>query len=273
MHAMTILERSDIGPVRDLALRAGDLLAQHHGRTGRVDRKGRVELVTDLDRRSEALLVAELGRLFPGDSIVAEEGGAAAGDSGRTWFVDPLDGTTNYVHGHSHYCVSMACADAAGPLLAVVFAPYLDELYAAVRGGGAVLERPRHGWRQDLPRRGPVDLESALLATGFPYVRDDGRVERNCELVRRFLRAGCHGVRRAGSAALDLAHVGAGRLDGYWEMGLQPWDAAAGLLVAREAGALVTDFTGAAVPLPHDHVLAAVDGLHAALLAVIREVP
>jgi myo-inositol-1(or 4)-monophosphatase len=204
--------------------------------------------------------------------VHGEEGGAAAGVSGRTWYVDPIDGTTNFVHGYSHFCVSIACVDGSGSLLGAVHAPYLDELHTAVRGEGAVFERPRRAERRELPPRAPVALSSALLATGFPYLRD-ARVDRNTELLRRFLKAGCHGVRRGGSAALDLCHVGCGKLDGYWEMGLHAWDVAAGELIARETGCIVTDFAGVDDGLPCASVVAAVPGLHARMLAMIAEVP
>ncbi len=257
--------------VRDLALRAGDFLLANLDRIARVDLKAGTELVTDLDRRCEAMVVEALHRLFPDDAIRGEEGGAQEGGSGRSWYVDPIDGTTNFVHGYSHFCVSIACVDGDGPVLGAVHAPYLDELFTASRGTGAAMERPRRGERRDLPRREPVVLTSALLATGFPYLRD-ARVDRNVELVRRMLKGGCHGVRRAGSAALDLCHVGAGKLDGYWEMGLRPWDVAAGQLVVREVGGVVSDFAGHDDGLPCESVVAAVPGLHEELLAIIAGV-
>lgn len=259
--------RDELTALRGLALRAGAFLLEHFEHLGSVDPKAGRELVTDLDRRCEELVLAGMQELFPGDAVVAEEGGAAAGGSGRTWYVDPVDGTTNLVHGYSHFCVSIGSAD-----LAAVHAPYLDELYLAARGEGAVFERPGRGERRGLRLRQPVDITSALLATGFPYLRDR-RVDRNTELVRRMLHAQCHGVRRAGSAALDLCHVGAGKLDGYWEMGLRPWDVAAGVLVARETGCAVSDFAGDRPDLPGESVVAAAPGLHGQLLAIIAEVP
>jgi len=153
----------------------------------------------------------------------------------------------------------------------VVLAPYLDELYLAAAGQGARLERPGHGLSRSLEVRGPVALEQALLATGFPYVRNE-TVDHNTRLVGDFLKARCHGVRRAGSAAIDLCHVAAGKLDGYWEWRLRPWDTAAGALIAREAGALVTDFHGTEVMIPTDHVLAAAPGLHPVMKDIIGPV-
>ena len=265
---MTATLREELRVVRDLAAAGGAFLLEHHGQALRIDRKGAVDLVTDIDRRSEEQILGELTRRFPDDTIMAEEGGAQTGNSGRIWYVDPLDGTTNYVHGYSHFAVSIACCDEDGPLLGAVCAPYLDELYVAARGLGAVQVRPRAGVERVLPRRGPVVLTEALLATGFSYTRDD-RIDRVCGWVRRCLRAGCHGVRRAGSAAIDLSHVGAGRLDGYFELTLRPWDVAAGTLVCRETGCLVTDIQGTPHPLQWDSVVAAAPDLHGEILEIL----
>ena len=262
--------RQELDAVADLAARAGDVLLQHFGRARLVERKGAVELVTEVDRRSEEFLCASLGRLFPDDSLVGEEGGHRPGCSGRSWYVDPLDGTTNYVHGYSHFAVSIACCDEAGPLLGVVCAPYLGETYLAARGHGAWQRRPLEDGPTPLPRRAPVILREALLATGFCYTRDQ-RIDRICDLVRRCLHAGCHGVRRAGSAAIDLSHVGAGRLDGYFELGLRSWDVAAGVLICREAGCPVSDWKGREEALPCEAIVASAPGLDTVLLDLLKE--
>lgn len=254
--------------LRELALAAGRMLLDSMDRVGPVSRKQATELVTEVDRRVEEEVVAGLRRHFAGDAIEAEEGSGGAGTTGRTWYIDPLDGTTNYAHGHPVFAVSMACADGDGLALGAVYAPYLDELYLAHRGGGAAVERPQHGGGHPLARRQPVALTDALLATGFPYVRD-AEVDRATARVAAFLKARCHGVRRAGSAAVDLVHVAAGKLDGYWETQLRPWDTAAGTLIAREAGALVTGHDGKTGALHHRDILAAAPGLHAEMLAVL----
>jgi myo-inositol-1(or 4)-monophosphatase len=259
----------ELEAVAEVAQTAGSLLLDHFGRVRSVERKGAIELVTDIDRRSEEQLVASLAKLFPDDSLQAEEGSEREGKSGRCWHIDPLDGTTNYVHGYSHFAVSLGCCDAEGPLLGVVFAPYLDELYTAARGLGARLIQPRAGLDQRLPTRSSVTFETALLATGFSYTRDD-RIDRICELIRQCLRAGCHGMRRAGSAAIDLAHVGAGRLDGYFEMSLRPWDVAAGIVICRETGCSVTDWHGRDVPLPWEAIVASAPDLDRDLLDLLR---
>jgi myo-inositol-1(or 4)-monophosphatase len=257
--------------LRDIALAAGAIQQEGRGRRRDIAYKSATDMVTDVDKRVEAFLFERLGEAFPADGVLAEEGTGRPGSSGRIWHVDPLDGTTNYVHGYPFYAVSLGCAGAAGPELGAVYAPELDELYLARRGGGATLERPSRGEpARPLALAGPVALERALLATGFPYER--GAVAAlNCDLVKVFLLRRCHDIRRGGSAALDLCHVAAGRLDGYWEFLLKPWDVAAGVLVAREAGAVVTDLDGEHDALHGRHILAAAPGLHAEMLAILRE--
>ena len=262
----------ELAALRTLVLEAGDLLLANLGAAGRADAKSGTEFVTVMDRRSEELLIEGLAREFPGDAILAEESGDHAGASGRIWYVDPLDGTTNYAHGYPFFCVSAACADADGLAFGIVHAPYLDETYLAVRSGGARLERQRAGETRDLAPRGSGTLDQALLATGFPYVRDE-LVARNTALVRAFLEAPCQGLRRAGSAALDLVHVAAGTLDGYWEFRLNPWDTAAGTLVAREAGVRVSGCDGSSADLHWQDILAAAPGVHQQMLDIIADTP
>jgi myo-inositol-1(or 4)-monophosphatase len=259
----------DLLVVQDLVTAAGAMLLESLGHVESVSTKRATELVTELDGRVEEFLLKGLKKHFPGDHILAEESGEAVGTSGRTWFVDPLDGTTNYAHGHPFFCVSVGCADETELLLGAVYAPYIDEMYLASCGGGAVLNRPRNGSIQPLEKRTELPLDRALLATGFPYVRDE-TVDINAAHVAAFLKSPCHGVRRGGSAALDLVHVAAGKLDGFWEYHLRPWDSAAGTLIARECGVLVTDFQGVADRLHHETVLAAPPGLHWQMLAVLN---
>ncbi|MBK7046165.1 MAG: inositol monophosphatase [bacterium] len=255
--------------LRELVLAAGGLQLDCLGRIKQVESKGATEFVTDVDRRVEELMLAGLAHDFPDDTVVAEESGLHKGvPGGRTWYVDPLDGTTNFAHGYPIFAVSAGCVGPDGLELGAVFLPYLDELYLAHRGGGAILERPRHGGSQPLETRRPVALEQALLATGFPYVRDQA-VDRTLAAVGAFLKAPCHGIRRGGSAAADLVHVAAGKLDGYFELRLRPWDTAGGTLIAREAGAIVTDLSGAHVTVPDLGVVAAAPGLHARMLEML----
>ena len=265
---MTEILAEELLDLRELALLAGGMLLDNMGQIGTIEHKNATELVTEVDRRVEEMIIEGITHTFAGDKIVAEESGSTDGASGRTWYVDPLDGTTNYAHGYPVFSVSMACADSQGLALAAVFAPYLDELYLAYRGGGAVMERPRLGERRAIAARQPVALSDALLATRFPYVRDEG-VDRNAGRVRDFLKANCHGVRRSGSAAVDLVHVAAGKLDGYWETSLRPWDTAGGTLIAREAGALVSDQKGRQGLLHFENILAAAPGLHSAMIETL----
>lgn len=233
----------------------------------RIEHKGAIDLVTETDRAVEALITARLAAAFPDHLIVAEEASAAGGGAARppadryAWYVDPLDGTTNFAHGHPHFAVSLALARGAELLLGVVVDPLRDETFAARRGGGATCN--------DAPLRVSVvdRVGAALLGTGTPYDRRE-RADLYLGVIRAFMLR-CHGIRRAGSAALDLCWVAAGRLDGYWEWRLGPWDMAAGALIVREAGGTVTDFAGG----PHDlfgtETLASNGRLHDEMIGVL----
>ena len=229
-----------------------------------IDKKGAIDLVTDADRASEAAALAVLRERFPGAAILAEESGPsgpAGAPGGLQFYVDPLDGTTNYAHGLPHFNVTVAVADGEGLAAAATIDPMRGELFLASRGGGATLD--------GLPIRhaGCAELGEALLVTGFPY--DVHR--ESAEVLRRL--AGfvtrAQGIRRLGAAALDLAYVACGRLDGYWEGSLKPWDSAAGVLICREAGAVVTDFEGGQRILETGCVVAASPRLHPRMLEVI----
>lgn len=261
--------KEQLGFIREQALAGGRVLLESFDQVGKISRKMATELVTDLDGRVEEMLLQAIGQHFPEDRILAEETGDHEGGSGRTWYVDPLDGTTNYAHGLPTFAVSIACGDANGLLLGCVYAPYLDEMYTATVGGGSLLDRPRHGTSRRLSVSRPTSIQDSLLATGFPYERDH-KVDLATDLVNIFLKQNCHGVRRAGSAAVDLVHVAAGKLDGYWELNLRPWDTAAGTLVAREAGALVTGFDGVEKALPHHSILAASPALQVVMQPLIQ---
>lgn len=195
------------------------------------------DLVTDVDLASEALLRRALADAFPTDAIVAEETAAAPSLAARRWVVDPLDGTVNFVHGYPFVAVSVALVDAEGPAVGVIAAPFLGEEFWAVRGGGAF----RNGERL---RVSAVDRpERALLATGFPFKPGKGDPHAYFALLAD-LTPHVHGIRRAGSAALDLAYVATGQLDGFFELGLAPWDVAAGVLLVQEAGGCVGPWPG-----------------------------
>jgi myo-inositol-1(or 4)-monophosphatase len=241
---------------------AGTLLRATWREAKRVEFKSAVDLVTDTDRAIEALVVARLRAAFPDDLIVAEE---AHGDAPmpaprageRVWYLDPLDGTTNFAHAYPQFAVSLALADGDALRFGIVHDPVREETFVAEHGGGATLNgTPIHV--------SPVgELAEALVATGFPY---DRRVHADFYLAffRDFIRT-TQGVRRAGAAALDLCWVACGRLDGFWEWKLHPWDVAAGTLIVREAQGAVSDFRGRPFDLFGDQTLASNGLVHAAM--------
>ncbi|HEX8074171.1 MAG TPA: inositol monophosphatase family protein [Thermoleophilaceae bacterium] len=217
---------------------AGELLLRRFGGPARgVERKSSsTDMVSDADREAEDAIVAVLGRERPDDGLLGEEGAAAPGSSGRRWVVDPLDGTTNFLYGIPQWAVSVALEGSVG----VVFDPVRDELFSAEQGDGASLNGMALKMREGVP------LERALVATGFSY--DAGMRARQADVAARLLPA-VRDVRRAGAAALDLAWLAAGRLDGYYERGLKPWDWAAGRLLVVEAGGVVEELGGEPVGL------------------------
>jgi myo-inositol-1(or 4)-monophosphatase len=223
------------------------------------------DLVTDFDRRAESAVLGVLTGAFPDDGITAEESGRRASGSGRTWHVDPLDGTTNFSHGLPLFSVSIALYQEGSPRAAAVVAPALGWEFAAARGQGATC----NGGPLRVSATGRLD--DALLVTGFPYDRRES-ADNN---FRRFeaLAQLTHGVRRLGSAALDLCFVARGWLDGYWEHKLKPWDIAAGVLIAAEAGARLTAFDGGPLAVERGEVVATNGLIHDELLGVLGRVP
>lgn len=220
------------------AQQAGKIIAEACGADYRVDYKqGAItNMVTDVDRRAEQAIVAILSAAFPDHRILAEEGGEGHGqDSPYRWIVDPLDGTTNFTHGFPAFCVSIGLEVEGRIVLGVVYDPLRRELFEAEAGKGAYLNGQR------IHVSTVPTLNKALLVTGFAYDRENRR--RNLEHFERFVLAS-QGLRRTGSAALDLCYVAAGRADGFWELKLAPWDVAAGSLIVTEAGGRITDFAG-----------------------------
>lgn len=246
----------------EAASAAAALVAARAG-ADQVREKARADLVTAVDEASERLIGERLRAAFPDDAVVGEEFSAAAVSSGRRWIVDPVDGTTNFVHGHPFVAVSIALADDEGLAVGVLHAPFLGEVYHAVRGGGAYL----NGVSMRVSAVG--DFSRSLLATGFPFKSGKGRLDAYMRLVADAVRA-THDVRRAGSAALDLAFVAAGRVDAFFEIGLGPWDVAAGILLVTEAGGRVTGWPGdAEPPLATGRVIASNGRIHAELEALV----
>jgi myo-inositol-1(or 4)-monophosphatase len=246
-----------------LAREAGALQRERYETELRVESKSApIDLVTEVDRACERLVVDALRRERPADDVLAEEGGAheERGAAWR-WVIDPLDGTVNYAHGYPCFCVSIGVEHRGARTVGVVYDPLRDELFEAVRGGGAR--------RNGRPIRvSPLaDLSRALLATGFAYDVHDSPVDNLDRLGRAVKRAG--GLRRDGSAALDLCYVACGRFDGYWELKLHPWDVAAGILVVEEAGGRVSDLSGGPAPASGREIAASNGLVHDEMLGVL----
>jgi myo-inositol-1(or 4)-monophosphatase len=249
----------------DAARAAGQLLHREHPKTRQVSFKGTsTNLVTEMDGRAEALVIDALLSQFPDDGILGEEGGARRGRSGRRWIIDPLDGTTNYAHGLPIYAVGIGLEDQGVVRLGVVYDPSRDEMFVAERGGGARLN--------DAPIAvsATPELDVSLLVTGFPYDARTNPDNNLREYAAFALRA--RAVRRLGSALLDLAYVASGRLDGFWELGLSPWDVAAGGILVEEAGGRLTDLRGAPVDINRPKIVASNGRIHDAILGVLKEI-
>jgi myo-inositol-1(or 4)-monophosphatase len=246
---------------REAALRAGTLLRENVDRPREISYKGEINLVTEMDRRSERAVVEVIRAAFPDHSILAEEEAKIEGGSSYRWVIDPLDGTTNYAHGYPNFAVSIALERSGEVIAGVVYDPLRDELFSAEQGAGATLNgRSLHVSAAD-------SLIRSLLATGFPYDRATSE-KNNLNYFRELLMASQE-VRRSGSASLDLCSVAAGRLDGYWELKLHPWDVAAGSLIVREAGGMVSDFSGTRFSIHDKEILASNGRIHAQMLSVI----
>jgi myo-inositol-1(or 4)-monophosphatase len=253
----------ELAAARRIAVKAGEMLRKNRsGRRSIRYKAGSGNLVTDMDHASEELIVTALRREFPDHAIVAEERGAA-GDSPHRWYVDPIDGTTNYAHGFPVWAVTMAYEREGRLEAGVTYAPMLGDLYWARRGGGAF--RNGRPIRVTACRR----LDAALLSTGFSYELAWRRV--NLRYFARFLMK-AQAIRRIGAASLDLCWTAAGAFDGFWEMRLGPWDMAAGILILEEAGARVSDFGGGPVDLGRGELLGANPRLHRQMLAVLKSV-
>lgn len=248
----------------EIAHESGALLANYLEKHIGFELKGEFDLVTEADRASERLVVERLRSHFPSHSIVAEEGGSHQSTSDYCWFVDPLDGTTNYAHSFPMFNVTLGLACAGEMIAGVVYDPVHQETFTAERGGGAYLNNRR--MRVSAVHR----LADSLASTGFPSRKRHHNV--NIHFYYQVAMAS-HGVRRTGSAALDLAYVAASRLDFFWEFGLKPWDMAAGTLLVREAGGQISDMRGA----PHsvtgsEHLVADNGALHGEILEIFGEV-
>ncbi|MCP4704529.1 MAG: inositol monophosphatase [candidate division Zixibacteria bacterium] len=245
------------------AIEAGKLLLKRVGKKNKISFKGRVNLVTEADLASEKLIVKAIKNKFPDHSILTEEKASVEKDSDFRWIIDPLDGTTNYAHGFPFWSVSIALEFKGKIIVGVVFDPLRNELFYARKNGGAFLNRKR------LCVSNQRRLDKALLATGFPY---DIRVSENDNLnfFNRFAKA-ARGVRRAGSAALDLCYLACGRFDGFWEQKLHPWDTAGGKIIVEEAGGKITNFNGKKYSIYDDYILGSNRKIHNQMIKVLSE--
>jgi myo-inositol-1(or 4)-monophosphatase len=246
------------------ARQAGEILRTGFGKRHTIDYKSDYDLVTEIDRQSEDFLFSQIRQHFPTHATIGEENGEQSGNLDARWYIDPVDGTTNYAHGFPYFCVSLAFVDEWGSRLGVIYDPIHDECFSAERGGGAFLNGER------ISVSPTNDMQQALMVTGFSHNQAD-MLDRNLRLFAE-LNMATQAMRRFGSAALNMANVAAGRLDGYYELAVKPWDIAAGALIVREAGGMVSRVNGegdlltmpcnVAVTNPH---------LHDALLAMVRE--
>jgi myo-inositol-1(or 4)-monophosphatase len=258
-----IMTHPSLTDLESLARAAGKILRDGYEKDHDIQLKGVIDLVTEVDHQSEEFLLGEISRRWPDSRFVAEESGES-GHGELIWYIDPLDGTVNYAHGIPIFCVSIACAWDDATRLGVVYDPMRDELFCAERGRGAQLNgRPLQVTRV-------AELRQSLLVTGFPYDTWTAKVN-NLEYFGRFARL-TQGVRRLGSAALDLCYVAAGRFDGFWELSLKPWDVAAAGLIAEQAGARVTNLQGKADYLsPPLSILAAGPELYEKMVEVLNQ--
>jgi myo-inositol-1(or 4)-monophosphatase len=246
-----------------IAREAGALLMEYFRQRVKVEYKGEADLVTVADRESEKLIRERIGQLWPTHDILGEEGGLSDIGSDYRWYVDPLDGTTNFAHGFPVFCVSMALEHNGERVAGVIYDPTRDELFAAEQGSGAYLNQQR------IHVSSTSGLAESLVATGFPSHK---RHKNPNIFFYHQITLRTHGVRRAGSAALDLCCVACGRFDGFWEFNLKPWDTAAGVLIVQEAGGEVTDFKGGAFQLNSHETLASNGLVHPALLREFEQI-
>jgi len=255
----------DFGKIKSVALEAAqqgaEVLMGKMGRLSEINKKGAIDLVTDADTASEKAIIATIQAAFPEHVILAEESGLSDGSSVFRWIIDPLDGTTNFAHSLGLFAVSIACARGDDIICGVVFNPVSGELFSAVKDEGAQLNG------QTIRVSDTLEVGESLLVTGFPY--NVGEILE--QIMTRLSRclAASQGVRRLGSAALDLCYLACGRFEGFWEQNLKPWDTAAGLLIAREAGARVTDFDNREFRIDMSQLLATNGKIHHQMLDLI----
>jgi myo-inositol-1(or 4)-monophosphatase len=252
-----------LGIVEGIAREAGAVLMDGYGNVRQIQQKGVIDLVTEFDKRSEEVIISSIEKEFPAHAILSEESGRISTISVFQWVIDPLDGTTNFAHGIPIFSVSIGLLKNNAPILGVVYDPFRHEMFSAELGSGAFLNQRR------ISVSSQTDLGQAVVSTGFPY---DLRTNPRNNLVQfSQFQLRTQAVRHLGSAALDCAWTAMGRLDGYWEFGVKPWDVGAGALLVREAGGRVTSVDEAEDFLSSDSILVSNSLLHGQMLHVLRE--
>jgi myo-inositol-1(or 4)-monophosphatase len=252
-----------ISPMQSIAREAGALLMDFFHQQVKIEYKGDADLVTVADRKSEALILERIRKQFPTHDVMGEEGTRIESGSDYKWYVDPLDGTTNFAHGFPVFCVSLAVEYRGRRVAGVIYDPTRDEMFAAELGKGALLNG------QPIHVSATSRLAECLVGTGFPSQK---RHKSPNIYFYHQLTLRTHGVRRAGSAALDLCNVACGRFDGFWEFNLNPWDTAAGVLIVEEAGGRVTNFSGGPFRIDSRETLASNGLVHDALIAEFQAI-
>ncbi len=247
----------------EAARRAGDILVKNLGKITHIELKAKNSLLTEVDLMCERAIVDLIRHEYPEHDLIAEEGSEYSSGSEFKWVIDPLDGTMNYAHGYPFFSVSIAVEKEDSVIAGVVYDPVMDEMFTAEKGKGAGLNGEK------ITVSGAERLEDSLLATGFLH-EDESLVERNLGHFSDFIMV-ARGVRRDGSAALDLAYVACGRYDGFWELGLHPWDMAAGAFIAREAGATVTNMTGGEFTHRKGEIITCSPGIHKDMLKILAK--
>jgi len=254
------------GPLQlavDAARAAGEIQRERADSVGKIQYKSEIDPVTEIDLLCEKEIIGKIQKQFPGHAVLAEESGASAGDADHVWIIDPLDGTVNYAHGFPCYCVSIGYQCRGEVVVGVVYNPCLDELFVAEKGKGATLNG------QPISVSTTSDLKLSLLATGFGYDINETE-DNNLDHFQNFIMA-CQALRRPGSAAMDLCYTAMGRFDGFWELKLQPWDYAAGVLLIEEAGGKVTRFDGEPFRFGDREILTSNSNIHQAMVDVLKQ--
>ncbi|MEA2060786.1 MAG: inositol monophosphatase family protein [Thermodesulfobacteriota bacterium] len=254
--------KKEMNTARSAAMEAGKILKELYGNIRNISKKGKIDLVTEADLASEKAVIDIITRDFPDDMIIAEESGETGEISDRQWIVDPLDGTTNFAHSFPFFGVSIAFQAEDELVAGVVYNPVLDEFFEAEKGKGAFLNN------EPIKVSDRVNLKDSLLGTGFPYdVYEDP--DPVMDILKRMIIK-VQGIRRAGAAAVDLCYLAAGRLDGFWEQDLKPWDTAAGTVILKEAGGVISDFQGNLYNPYMKSVLASTPGIYGKMLEVLN---